>query len=64
MEIRAWTPNAEDRSYKVFLNYKLFGVYTRPVIDILVKGMNEKVADVSFNNEYAFITTESGSLEK
>ena len=39
MSTRTWRPTVEESTVRLFINYKLFGVFCRSIADTIVKGM-------------------------
>ena len=64
MPTRTWHPVAEELKVRMFVNYKLFGVFLKSIADTIVKGMtNVKEVDSQRGRDcdYLFVTTNEES---
>ena len=61
MPARSWHPVAEELKVRMFINYKLFGVFLKSVADMIVKGMHG-VKEVDYQSsrdcDYLFVNVE------
>ena len=54
---RTWHPTQDEMKVRMFIDYKLFGVFVKSVASTIIKGM-ARVKEVDFHQDYCFVTTE------
>lgn len=60
MGTREWHPEVSELKVRMFVNYKLFGIFVRSVAETIIKGMcNVKEVDFMANgsDNYCFVST-------
>ena len=57
MPTRTWHPVAEEMKVRMFVNYKLFGIFVKSIADVIIKGM-ARVKDVDFHDGYCFVSVD------
>lgn len=57
MSARTWHPTVDELKVRMFINYKLFGIFVKPVADTIIKGM-VGVKDVDQSGDYLFVSVE------
>ncbi len=53
---RTWHPTSDELKVRMFINYKLFGIFVKKVAETIIKGM-VTVTEVDYNGDYCFVTT-------
>ena len=49
--MRSWHPTSKELKVRMFINYKLFGIFLKSVAETIIKGM-VGVKEVDFSNEH------------
>lgn len=57
MNTRTWHPIFNELKVRMFIDYKLFGVFVKSIAETIIKGMTH-VKEVDWNKDYCFVTTE------
>lgn len=64
MSTRTWHPTAAELKVRLFINYKLFGIFVKSIADTIIKGM-VGVKEVDHQSgrdcDYLFVTTNEES---
>ena len=64
MATRAWHPTAAELKVRLFINYKLFGIFVKSIADTIVKGMvgvKEVDAQSGRDCDYLFVSVEENN---
>jgi len=64
MNTRTWHPAVAELKVRLFINYKLFGIFVRSIADTIIKGMigvKEVDHQPSRDGDYLFVTTNEES---
>ena len=64
MPTRTWHPVAEELKVRMFVNYKLFGVFLKSIADTIVKGMvgvKEVDHQAGRDCDYLFVSVEENN---
>lgn len=56
MPTRTWHPTLDELKVRMFIDYKLFGVFVKSIAETIIKGMT-RVKEVDWNKDYCFVTT-------
>ena len=57
MSTRTWHPTSDELKVRMFVNYKLFGIFLKSMAESIIKGMCN-VKEVDFNGDYCFVSVE------
>ena len=64
MPSRTWHPTAAELKVRLFINYKLFGIFVKSIADTIVKGM-VGVKEVDHQSgrdcDYLFVSVEENN---
>lgn len=61
MSTRTWHPTEAELKVKMFVNFKLFGIFVKSMAETIIKGMvHVKEVDFTSNNDdhYCFVSVE------